>query len=336
MIATHITRPAQKFLALITSLALMLTLTACDNIQREFPSKKIQVLVGYGAGGLNDSVARALAASLEDVSGQTVLVVNRPGAGGIIAATEAMLAPKEGYNLFLAPSAAFTSSVLLHEVKYSAEDFAGVAAVSQQPFVLVTAGDQGTPPKENRPDIHSIEDLQKDREVVYGAYGEGHATHMITALFLKDAHIPGRVVPFESTATAAQSVINREVDLAAIDLPGALPRIASGELRALAISGGKRSPALPEVPSFSELGYERSDFSGSQGLVAPSGVDPETLQKLRELTQEALQSPRYQEFIESSKLTFPADTDGERWLHGDIPAEHERFNSAYQELGVGK
>lgn len=329
-------RTAEKTLALLLALILLLMMTACDNIQREFPAKKIQVLVGYGAGGLNDSVARALAASLEEVSGQTVLVVNRPGAGGIIAATEAMLAPKEGYNLFLAPSAAFTSSVLLHQVKYSADDFTGVAVVSQQPFVLVTAGDQGTPPKENRPAIRSIEDLKTGREVVYGAYGEGHATHMISALFLKDAGIPGRVVPFESTATAAQSVINREVDLAAIDLPGALPRIASGELRALAISGAKRSPALPDVPSFSELGYERSDFSGSQGLVAPRGVDEKTLEKLKELTDAAIHSPRYQEFIESSKLTFPADTDGEKWLHGDIPAEHERFNSAYQELGVGK
>lgn len=154
--------------------------TACTETTKDFPVKKIEIVVGYELGGLNDVIARALAASMEEVSDANVLVVNRPGASGILATTEAMLAAPDGYNLLVAPISAFTNAPLMQEVHYSPEDFAGTATLSYQPFAIAVPTDSP---------IQTLEDLKSADgagELTYSNMGTGHTTQVIMEQIFDD------------------------------------------------------------------------------------------------------------------------------------------------------
>lgn len=305
--------------------AVSLALAGCAAEVSSYPSRTIEIVVGYGAGSANDVVARSFAAGLEEVSGARVLVVNRPGAAGIVASTESMLAPEDGYNLLLAPISAFTNAPLLQEVHYGPEDFRTVAALAEQPFAIAVQADSP---------YNSLADLAESPEALtYATLGIGHAAHVLMEEIMADIGQEGRAVPFDGGGTVVQSTISGETDISVSNSNAAIERIRSGELKALAVTGTERMEELPDTPTVIEEGIPDANYMVSQALAVPAGTPEDVTEELEKLSREAIATDTYQEFLTASNNRVP-DMTGAEWMAEYAPSEKARLESAYEELGI--
>lgn len=306
---------------------LALTLGACSSESLDYPARKIEIVVGYGAGSANDVVARAFAAGFEEVSGANVLVVNRPGAAGIVASTEAMMGAADGYHLLLAPISAFTNAPLMQKVHYSAEDFRTVASLAEQPFAIAV--------KKDAP-YDSLADLANaPRALTYATLGIGHASHVLMAEILHDVGATGRTVPFEGGGLVVQSTVSGETDIAVANSSSVIERVRSGELKALAVTGTERVEELPDVPTVHEAGFPQADYLVSQALAVPADTPEDVVARLEELSAAALETDTYQAFLKASNNRVPA-MSGVEWMRDYAPNEMNRLATAYEELGILK
>lgn len=305
--------------------ALTLALTSCSGESLDYPARKIEIVVGYGAGSANDVLARSFAAALEEVSGASVLVVNRPGAAGIVASTEARMAAPDGYNLLLAPIAAFTNAPLMQEVHYSSEHFRTVASLAEQPFAIAVQADSP---------YNSVADLaEAPGSLTYATLGIGHASHVLMAEILSDIGAEGRPVPFDGGNLVVQSTVSGETDLAVANSGSVIERIRSGELKALAVTGTERTNELPDVPTVHEEGFPEADYLASQALAVPADTPDDVVTRLEELSAEAIQTDTYQEFLKASNNLVP-EMSGPEWMQEYVPNEKNRLETAYEELGI--
>ena len=321
----------------LTALAIvtMLMATGCgpnagQQVSAEdYPEQNIEMVVGFGAGGHNDSVARKFAEGLSEELGERVLVVNREGGGGAIAATEAAHAAPTGYEVLFAPTGAFTATMLQQDVAYEIDHFRSITPLAENTFVIAVPA--------NSP-FETFEDLiEADGRVVFSAFGEGHQTHVVGEGIGREYDLDAEVVAYPGSPPALQAVVNGEVDFGVQDVTSAMPRIESGELRALAVTTDYVPDALeelsPGVPSIADYDLERYMTAGSQGLVVPSDVPDEIVSKLEDASEKVIESEEYVEFIENSGSVIP-DVGGEEWFGRYVPGEHERFRTLYDELGI--
>lgn len=307
----------------------MLVVTACGpqgGDGSDFPSQNVELLVGFAAGGHNDATARKFAEGLEVELDANVLVVNREGGGGAIAATEAANAAADGHTLLFAPTGAFTSVLLQQDVSYGIEDFRSVEAVAENAFVIVVPDDSP---------IESFEDLEDvDDRMTYSAFGEGHQTHLIGEGIVQGYGLDAEVATFPGGAPALPALVNGDVDWGVQDITSALPRVRSGELRILAISTDYLPDALDEeVPTLGELGFEELQTAGSQALVVPADTPQEVYDVLAAASTAVIESDEFVEFVEQSGGAVP-DVEGEAWFSEYMPTELERFRSLFEDLGL--
>lgn len=302
-----------------------LALSGCAGATGPYPSRSVEMTVGFGAGGLNDTVGRFFAKALGDQLGERVLVVNRAGGGGIIAATEARNVRPDGYQVFLAPVGAFTSGPLLQTVGYSLEDFRSVAPVAQSPFGVVVSADAQE---------RTIEDLMsRTGELSYAVLGNGNPSHVIAGKLTRAAGFTGRAIPFDSSVEALLSVSNGEVDFGAVDLPSLPPMLRTESVRLLATATPERMTGFPDVPTTEEAGIPDSVFTASQGLVVSNDVPTEVTDVLGPASERAIASDEYQEFLETNLLSVP-DVDGPAYFTEYLPREQQRYREAFQQLGI--
>ncbi|MFC0582429.1 tripartite tricarboxylate transporter substrate binding protein [Micrococcoides hystricis] len=308
-----------------------LALTACgpqggsSGDAADYPTKNMEMTVGFAAGGHNDVTARKFAAALEEELGQKVMVVNRTGGGGVISATEASRAKPDGYNLFFAPTGAFTSAMLQQQVTYKIEDFRSIQPVAENAFVIAV-------PKDSK--YKSYEDITKDKDrVTFSHFGKGHPTHLIGEEIVQNFELNGEAVPYDGSPEALQAIANGDVSFGIQDITSALPRLKNGDIRALAVSTEERNHALPDVPSFTELDLEEVHFSGSQALVVQKDVPAEIVEKLEEAAAKAVEDPEFVKFVEDNANQIP-DVEGEAWFGEFMPQELERFEKLYEKLGI--
>lgn len=322
-----------RILNVATASALALGLTACGASGNggaeasDYPTRDIEMLVGFAAGGHNDTTARQFAASLEEELGQKVLVVNRPGGGGVVASTEAANARPDGYTVLFAPTGAFTSGMLQQQVSYDFSDFRSIQPVAENGFVVAVPADSP---------YQTLEDLQSaSGRQTFSHFGEGHPTHLIGAEIADRYGIEADDVAYQGSPEALQAIVNGDVDFGIQDVTSALPRLESGELRALAISTEEPLEALPDVPTLAEEGFEDATFSGSQALVVPAETPQEVVDVLSEAASNAVEDPEFLEFVETNAGTVP-DVEGEAWFAEYVPAERDRFREMYERLGIGE
>lgn len=309
-----------------------LALTACgpqgagDGGGEDYPTKNIELIVGFGAGGHNDATARKFAEGLSEELGQKVLVVNREGGGGAIASTEASTATPDGYNLLFAPTGAFTSVMLQQDVSYEIEDFRSIEPVADNTFVVAVPADST---------VETFEDLTSvDGRATYSAFGEGHPTHLVGAGIAEDLGMDAEVVAYPGSPPALQAIVNGDVDFGIQDVTSALPRLRSGEIRALAVTSDYVPNELEgEVPSIGEFGLEEYYFTGSQALVVQEDAPQEVVDKLTEASEVVLASEDYKQFVEESGGRIP-DAVGAGWFEDFMPAERDRLEALYEKLDI--
>jgi tripartite-type tricarboxylate transporter receptor subunit TctC len=249
---------------------------------------------------------------------QTLVIDNRPGANGNIGATEAARAPSDGYTWLWSTDTLLTVNPHVYaKMAFGTGDFLPVMRASAFSQTLVCH------PKAGLRGVADLVGRAKTSRVTYASGGAGSPGHLTTEMFSAAAGIAMSHVPYKGPAPAMQDVMGGQVDCGFLAGPTVLPHVGSGRLTALAVSGARRSPLLPEVPTVAESGYPRFDASFSLVLYAPRATPPAIVQRMHDVLSAALKSPEIGERLAQTDQTVIADTlhdtrarlkqDAQRW-----------------------
>lgn len=284
----------KKILYAITLLAALAGWTNAA-LAQAYPNKPVRIVVPFAAGGAIDIIVRASAQQLSKELGQQMVVDNRPGASGNIGAELVAKSAPDGYTLVAGTSATHAvNSALYAKMPYDIRrDFVPVAHIAGVPNVLVVTPASG---------IHSVDDLIKQARTApgrlsYGSAGSGTSLHLAGELFGAAARVGLLHIPYKGAAPATADLLGGQITMMFNTVPVALPLIRSGKLTALAVTSAKRHFALPEVPTFAELGYASVASETWVGLFAPAGTPRELVDKLAQALDRSLRDKSVVELL---------------------------------------
>ncbi len=255
-----------------------------------YPSNKITLIVAFAAGGVADTLARMVGQGLSERLHQPVVVENRGGAGGNIAAGVVAHTAADGYTL-LATTTAIAINETLRETKpFSAGDFKTVAIVASSPEALMTSTSN---PANNLADFVKA---AKGKSINFGSAGVGSGSHIEAEYFLKKiAKIDATHVPFQGGAPAINAALGNQIDLLATTLGGgAAAQITAGKLKGLGIAAEKRAPVTPNVPTYAEAGFPGFFAASWVGFFAPAKTDPQIIATLNAAINDTIKNPEVQ------------------------------------------
>jgi len=254
-----------------------------------YPAKSVRIVLGFSAGGSSDILARLLATKLTDTLGQTVVIDNRPGAGGNIAAELVAKSPPDGYTLLLGNQGIFATNVSLYsKIGYDPlRDFAPIVLLASQPNVLVV---HPSLPVKSVKDLIALAKRNPD-ELNYASSGSGAATHLAGELFKSMAGVRIVHIPYKGAPQALSDVIAGQVQLMFASVTSAKAQMDANRLRALAVSDTKRLGVLPQLPTISEAGLPGYEARAWHGVVAPAGTPAAVVTRLNGEFQKAIQLP---------------------------------------------
>ncbi|GAA4341834.1 tripartite tricarboxylate transporter substrate binding protein [Pigmentiphaga soli] len=272
----------------IAAFAAGLVLAACPPaMAQSFPARPLKLVVPYTPGGAADILGRTVADGLGRRLGQPVVVENKPGAGGAIAAKYVADSPPDGYTMLLGGTTPLVLYPLLYERQaYDArKDFTGVGMLAYSPLVLVVNA---------RSPIRHVDEFVKASRggsLAYGSAGNGTAMNIAGELFKARAGADLMHVPYKGSPPALNALLADDVASVFDLVASAKPFILGGRLRPLAVLSGRRSAALPDVPTLQEAGYKDFDFAVRYALIAPSATPPAIIQRLNTELNAVLRDP---------------------------------------------
>lgn len=265
-----------------------------------YPDKPVKLLVGYGPGGATDIIARLLSKYLTDKWGQAVVVENKPGASGMIAALEVVRSAPDGYTLLLGYTPEVSINKLVFEtMRYDPiTDLTAIALAAEAPLVLA-AGPKVV--------AKSFKDLlsqaQTSAPLTYGSPGVGGQQHMAGELLSIATKLPMTHIPYKGTGPAVAALVGGQIDIFFATTPPLLGQIRAGKVTPLAVAGSKREKLLPEVPTFVELGYPNIQLTNWFGLFGPKNLPTAVLENITKETIAALNDPSVIKALEDQGLT---------------------------------
>jgi len=307
------------------SLALLAALSAVA-WPAPYPTRPVEIVVPYGAGGSTDLVARTLAQQLQTRLGQSVMVLNKPGGAGTIAVTSVMRAEPDGYMLLLG----FTTElgVMPHmskAAKYSMADFTPIAVTGDVPLVMIGAQRlQSTTLKDVLAEIRAA-----PGKFTYGG-GLGSPSHISGAWLNRVAGLNVVHVPYKGGAQAVTDVIGGHIDMFYGGLAAAKGAIDAGAVKAFAQTGAARSTALPQVPTFVEAGLPDFDVGSWNVLLAPKGTPADVVDLLRKEVTASLAAPQVRDLLKTQGVEPPSSNDPAKFLSD----EEKKFERLVRETGV--
>jgi tripartite-type tricarboxylate transporter receptor subunit TctC len=252
-----------------------------------FPDRPIRWILSHPPGGSADVIARLMQPKLEKQFGQPVIIENRAGAGGVIAMDALSKSKPDGYTIGFGASGGLATAIALGEpVSYDPlKAFAPVSGVSGQPFML------GVPANSPLKTLQDVIDAEKRGNSNLTIGHGGAIMHLTAALFNYATGLKVTLVTYKGTGPVVTDLLGAHIPLGIIDIPSAEAALASGKVRALAISSAKRFEGLPDVPTFQEAGLKDFEAIGFLGVVAPAGVPPEELATLNRAFATVLKDP---------------------------------------------
>lgn len=285
-----------------------------------WPEKPVTIVVPYPAGGLTDTVTRVMASELSREVGQTVIVENKPGAGGKIGLDQVKRATPDGYTLGLAVPATMVTLPLTnpnYDLK-PLQDFTPITRAVETFVVLVTR------PTLEVKDVADLTERGKKDELSYGTPGMGTSFHFATEIMNQALGIKALHVPYQGESAILNDLAGGHLDYM-LATNTARPLVADGRLRALAISTPERHPSFPEVPTFKELNYAVDD-NGWVGYVGPANMPADLVETINTALNKALQAPEVQEQFASMGYTVLHDTPA------DMRAVIEQTTARYKQV----
>jgi tripartite-type tricarboxylate transporter receptor subunit TctC len=261
----------------ILALVLLTAAVAPARAQSDFPSRPIRLVVGFAAGGGNDIFARLVADKASQMLGQTVIVENKPGAGGRLAPEYVLQQAADGYTLFVGPSGAMAVAAAIYpDLKYSpTKDFVPLAMIANFPLIMVIGADN---PSQNLKEFVAWMKAHPDKA---NYASSSPAFVIVTELFKLKSGMPGTMIPYKSSNEMNLSVIQGQSAMTIADGPPTIPQVKAGKVKAVAVTGKERSDELPDVPSMAEAGYPEVDVHLWSGIFAPRKVPPAIVAKLQ-------------------------------------------------------
>jgi tripartite-type tricarboxylate transporter receptor subunit TctC len=294
-----------------------------------YPTHAVRLMVPYSTGSATDVLSRVVAQKFSDSWGQSVIVDNQPGANGIPATSTAAKAAPDGYTLIMIAANHVANASLYSKLPYdTVKDFRAIARIGQVPFVLCV--------HPSLP-VHSVKDLvalarQHPGQINYTSPGNGTPGHLSMELLKTMAGINLAHVPYKGASQALTDMLGGQVPAGFVVVAAAIPQIRNGKLRPLAISSAKRSPQLPDVASFDELGYKGFDVVSWIGLAGPAGLPNDLVAKISADTLKVLQLPDVRERIVATGVEIvpaPADEFG-----AYIAKEHAKWSKLVKDSGA--
>lgn len=272
--------------------ALALALSASAAVAQGYPTKTVKILVPFPPAGATDVVARFVGQKLAERWGQSVVIENRPGAGGSIGSDLAAKSAPDGYTLLMATTSTHSIGPSLSKLPYDPiKDFAPIVHVGDVPNVLLVSP---TLP------VKTVKELvayakSKPGQLNYGSSGPGTIVHLNAELFKMISGTDIQHVPYKGTALVIPDLANGQIAMLFDSLASAMPHIRSGRARPIAVNASKRSPLLPDVPTLAEAGMPEFNTNTWFGMFAPHGTPKEIVAKIHDDVIAALQSPDLRE-----------------------------------------
>jgi tripartite-type tricarboxylate transporter receptor subunit TctC len=253
-------------------------LTALEATAQDYPAKPIRLIVPFPPGGGNDTIARLMGQKLAPALGQQVLVDNRPGAGGTIGAELAAKSPPDGYTLFLAGVASHgINPNLRKQLPYDpVRDFSGVSLIASAPLLVVVH------PSLPATSVKQLVALAKAKPgaINFASNGTGGSSHLAAELFMMTTGTTLVHIPYKGLSLALTDLLSGQVQLMFSSAVSMLPQVKAGKLRAIAMTGAKRSQAIPDIPTVAEAGVPGYETGSWYGIVAPVKTPRPVIERL--------------------------------------------------------
>ena len=325
-----ITTSRRRALGWIGALAASGTLPAAAQTAA-FPSRPIKIVVPHAPGGNSDTFGRILAQKMTDRIGQQVVVENRPGAGGTVGSALVSKSPPDGYMLVVADNGTHAIAPTLYGAKLPYDvfkDLTPVTLAASFPTVIII---HPSVPAQNAQEFVALARSQPGK-LTYSSAGTGNGSHLTVEMFRAAAGGLDMVhVPYKGGAPAVQALLAGEVQLSSVSANTALPHINAGKVRALGVASTKRSPALPDVPTFIEAGVP---FEGDSwlALMGPPGIPDDVTAKLNQEIAATLRDPETQERLAKIGLVVVASSPA--GLTGVLQRDVPKWGKAVKDSGA--
>jgi tripartite-type tricarboxylate transporter receptor subunit TctC len=311
--------------------ALAITLASTGGVAApDYPTKPVRLMVPFPPGGTLDILARGIAPRLTAQMAQQVVVENRPGANGVIGAEAVAKASADGYTMLIwGGSGIAVHPTMLPKLPYDpVRDFAPVAMLATYPSVLIANPSFPT---------DSVKELiaaakAAPGKLTYGSPGTGNVNHLVGEWFRSIAGVDLVHVPYKGAALVINDVVAGHIPIGFVLLPGALPQIRAGKLKALAVTAEQRMSAVPNVPTMAEAGVPGLDLSDWGGILVPARTPSEVIARLNQEITKVVNAPEVRQRWIEQGLEPKTATPGE--LAGVIKADVEKWNRIIRQTGV--
>jgi tripartite-type tricarboxylate transporter receptor subunit TctC len=306
-----------------------LALGAIGARAQSYPSRAVHILVPFPAGGAADALTRLLVPKLHESLGQPIVIDNRGGAGGTIGVAEAAKAAPDGYTILQHTNGQAISPALYRKLSYDVfRDFIPVTQLVATATVLVA--NPALP-------VRSAKDLialakSKPGKLNYGSTGVGNSLHLTMEMFKRAAGIDLQAIPYRGDGPVNAALIAGDVDVAVVPLATAIPLIASGKIRALAVNSGRRSPLLPDVPTVAEDALPGFEAAGWQGFFVPDGTPRAIVDTIYRESAKALAAPEIQQRLRAMN-NEPVGSSPQEFAK-KFKADVEKFARIVREVGI--
>ena len=314
---------------LLTGASAMALTALRVHAQPAFPSKALRIVVPFAAGGVGDLTARAVATGLAERLGQPVVIDNRPGAGGVVAADSVARAEPDGHTLFLLSNGTAVSAGLFRSLPYDTlADFAPVSTLGFFDIAVLVPADS---PHATLPQLLAHA-RARPGQLNIGSINIGSTQHLAAELFKSSAAIDAQVVPFNGTPALITALRGRQVDVGVEILGPTLPQVRAGALRVLAVTGEQRSAVLPDVPTAVELGVQGFVATSWNALAAPARTPRLVVERLQREVVATVATPAVQQQLRALNVEPRTSTPGQAaaLLKTDI----ERWRAVIERAGI--
>ena len=297
--------------------------------QANYPNKAIHLVVGFGAGGPSDTVARAVGLKMGEILGQQIVVENRPGAGGTLATNYVAQSEPDGYTLMLVSTANAVNETLFRNMQYKlGPHFTALAALAETNNVLVV---HPSLPAKNLAEFIALAKAKPD-EMFYATAGIGSSTHLTHALFDMMAGTKMKAVHYRGGGPAMADLLSGQVKIMFASIAPVIGAVREGRLRALATTGAKRDPAFPDLPTVAEAALPGFETQLWLGIVAKAGTPRPIIDKLATAAGQAIESPQVKDRL--VKLGFATLTSTPEKFDAFYKAEVAKWAKVIETTGM--
>src|ERR1051325_7280264 len=298
---------------------------------QQYPTKSVNMMVPFAAGGPTDTVARVVAQAMTKPMGQTVIVENRPSAGGILAPEGVKNSKPDGYTILIHHVGMAITPTLYRQLRYNPlTDFEYIGLINEVPMTIVA---RPTMPAKDLKEFLAYIKANKDK-ISYANAGIGAASHLCGMLFMSAIQTDFLTVPYKGTGPAMNDLLGGQVDFMCDQTTSTTSQIKSGKIKVYGLTAPKRVASLPDVPTLEEQGLKGANVGIWHGLYAPKGTPKPVIDRLVSAMQTALADADVQKrFAELGAVTYPKDKQTPAALQAHLKAEIDKWAPLIKKAG---